>query len=61
MVEGREMSVVLLFCAVIAALMLVWKATNFAVDQMRRAAGYKTPRRTRRHRLVPISANHLPI
>ena len=55
------MSVVLLFCGVIAALMLVWKTTNFAVDQVRRASGYKMPRRTRRHRMVPISANHLPI
>ncbi len=55
------MSVVLLFCGVIAALALVWKATNFMVDQARRAAGYQTPRRTRRHRMVPISATHLPV
>ena len=55
------MSVVVLFCGVAAALMLVWKTTNFAVEQVRRAAGYKTARRTRRHRLVPISATHLPV
>ena len=55
------MYVVLLFAGVLLALMVVWKATNFAVDQMRRAAGYQTPRRTRRHRMVPISATHLPV
>ena len=55
------MYVVLLFCGVAAALVLVWKTTNFMVAQVRRAAGYQTPRRTRRHRLVPISATHLPV
>ena len=55
------MYVVMLLCGVVLALMLVWKATNFAVDQMRKAAGYQTPRRNRRGRFVPISATHLPV
>ena len=55
------MYVVMLFCGVLRALMLVWKATNFAVDQMRKAAGYQPPRRNRRGRFVPISATHLPV
>ena len=55
------MYVVMLFCGVLLALMLVWKATNFAVAQMRKAAGYQTPRRNRRGRFVPISATHLPV
>ncbi|HEX8568390.1 MAG TPA: hypothetical protein VF699_00475 [Caulobacteraceae bacterium] len=55
------MYVVMFFCGVALALMLVWKATNFAVGQMRKAAGYQTPRRNRRGRFVPISATHLPV